>query len=159
MLWSKKILFYNVLVFFLVFSAGPTAKAYEVYRCWTSEDGWGESTSNFITNSENVYFNVAASIYETFIISKWYRPDGTREDDIGTNLLAHPVYEGGLFVGFWTFMVINGENREEGQWRVEHWVLDVLQEWHLMCTIHFTITSAPARPLLPLLPLLLDDDY
>jgi hypothetical protein len=144
-----------IITVILGLSIGTTAKAYEVYRCWTSKDGWGESSPAFTTAAERVYFNVAASFYETFITNKWYRPDGTQEDDTGTNLLAHPVYEGGFFVGFWTYMVIRGKNREKGQWRVEHWVLDVNYEWHLMCTTYFMVTSAPV---VPLSPLLLDGD-
>lgn len=156
MLWSKKILIYNVFVCALILTSGTTVWAYDVYRCWTSEDGWGETTSTFTTNADRVYFNVAASFYYTYITNKWYRPDGTEEDDTGTNLLAHPVYEDGFFVGFWTYMVIKGENREQGQWRVEHWALDVHQGWQPKCATVFTITSAPV---VPLLPLLLDDDF
>lgn len=87
MLRSRKILMHNVVLFSLILSAGTTAKAYEVYSCWTSENGWGETASTFNTNTERVYFNVAASFCYTFITNKWYRPDGTEEDDTGAPLI------------------------------------------------------------------------
>jgi hypothetical protein len=160
MTWNKKILYYSLTLFFLLFLADTIAIAYEVYGCWTSHEGWEEANSNFTTDSESVYFNVAASFYTTFMTNKWFRPDGTKEDDIGTNLLAHPVYEGGIFIGFWTYMVINGKQREPGQWRVEHWVLDTQYKWHLMCTNYFTMEFAEDHVgiLPPILQLLLDGE-
>jgi hypothetical protein len=146
MAWNKKIFFYSLTSIFLLFPLGTVSMAYEVYGCSTSRGGWEEAIANFSNDSESVYFNVAASFYTTFMTNKWYRPDGTREDDLGTNLLAHPVYEGGIFVGFWTYMIIHGKNREPGQWRVEHWVLDVNYNWHLMCTTYFTIISVEKLP-------------
>ena len=132
---------------FFVYFTNATANAYTVYDCWTSDEGWGESASNFTTNSESVYLNVRASNYYTFITNKWFRPNGTRETDIGTNLLASPVYEGGRFIGFWAYMVVKGKNRESGQWRVEHWAQDVNNDWYRMCAVNFTITEAVANPI------------
>ena len=109
-------------------------------------NGEGTIDGADVTNVSVVCTNSAGS---------WGAAVRIEEDDTGTNLLAHPVYDGGLFVGFWTYMVIRGKNREKGQWRVEHWVLDVSYEWHLMCTTYFMITSAPV---VPLSPLLLDGD-
>jgi hypothetical protein len=130
----------------LVFGTSPIANAYTVYDCWTSHEGWGESAANFTTNSQVVYFNVSCSSYYTYINNKWYRPNGTEENDIGTNVLAHWVYEGGFCVGFYAWMVIEGKDRESGEWRVEHWAQDVYNEWHLMCTNYITITEAVSNP-------------
>jgi hypothetical protein len=156
---TKNHLYASVIFFIAIFLIPAFASAYEVFGCWTSHEGWQEPASNFTTEDERVYYNVAASFYETFITNKWYRPDGTRENDPGTNLLAHPVYEKGLFIGFWTYMVINGKDRQPGQWRVEHWVLDISYKWHLMCTSHFTIMPAEDLPgvVPPALLLLLED--
>ena len=158
MFWNKNISFCCIVLLFFVFFISTGANAYVVYSCWTSQEGWGESASNFTTNSQAVYLNVRASSYTGFMTNKWYRPDGTREYDIGTNILGHPVYEGGLFAGFWTYMVIKGKDREHGQWRVEHWVQDVLRVWHRMCTTYFTIAEAMSNKAMPFIPLLLLDD-
>jgi hypothetical protein len=147
MYYLQKRVLYSIVILCFLFGASSMAHAYQVYDCWTSHDGWGESASNFTTNSEAVYLNVRASVYTGFMTNKWYRPDGTRENDIGTNILAHPVYEGGLFVGFWTYMVIKGKDREPGEWHVEHWVQDVNRDWYRMCTAYFTITKAVANPI------------
>lgn len=127
----------------LAFGGSSIANAYTVYDCWISQDGWGESATNFTTNSDFVYFNVSCNSYYTFISNKWYRPNGTQENDIGTSILAHPVYDKGLFVGFYAWMVIEGKDREPGEWRVEHWAQDAYSKWHLMCTKYFTITEVP----------------
>lgn len=145
--WGKKIWFYGVSLFVFCLSINMDANAYEVYDCWTSAKGWAEPVSEFDTNAAAVYLNVEASIYTGFMMTKWYRPDGTREEDIGTNLSARPIYESGIFVGFYTFMVIDGKEREPGQWRVEFWVQDMQRQWHQMCTCDFTVTYAPELPL------------
>ncbi len=148
MLWKKSF----CCIIFLFFLTNAAANAYTVYDCWTSKEGWGESTSNFTTNSESVYLNVRISYLYSFITNKWFRPNGTRENDIGTNLLAKPVYEGGRIIGFWAYMVIKGKTRESGQWRVEHWAQDVHNDWYRMCGVNFTITEAVANPIFSPLP-------
>jgi len=147
MFWNKIISFCCIALLFFIFFTNATVNAYTVYDCWTSEEGWGDSVSNFTANSEAVYLNVRESFLTGFMTNKWYRPDGTRENDIGTNLLAHPVYRGGLFLGHWAYMVIKGKGREPGQWRVEYWVQDVNRDWYRMCTSYFTITETVANPI------------
>jgi hypothetical protein len=147
MCYLKKRVFYSIVVLCFLFGASSMANAYKVYDCWTSHDGWGDPDSSFTTNSEAVYFNVRNSSWYSYIRNKWYRPNGTEEKDIGTNILAHWVYEKGLCVGFYTWMVIEGKDREPGEWRVEHWAQDVYDKWYLMCTNYFTITEAVSNPL------------
>ena len=155
---TKKSIYYCLVLLFLFFFWSSIADAYKVNSYRTSEEGWGEKTTQFTTNSEAVYINVGTSTdfadEGVFITFKWYRPDGSLEDDIGTNLLAQRVYRSGLLVGFWTYMVIKGKDRELGQWRVEHWARGYkggVLDWYLMFTAYFTIASGlePPAPELP----------
>ena len=122
------------------------AIAYTVAGYWTSEDGWGESATEFTTSNEAVYINVLTHTdpMGVGLSFRWYKPNGAREYDVGTDLLAHRVYDDeDLLIGFWTYMVIKGMNREPGQWRVEHWAYgrrDGVLDWYLMFTAYLTIT-------------------
>ena len=124
------------------------ADAYQVTNYWTSAEGWGQETMNFTSNSDSVYINVDANhipepISGLWMRMQWYKPNGEREYDLGTNLVAHPVYTGsGLLTGFWAEMVIKGMSREPGLWRVEHYAygyLDDVLDWHRLFTAYFTI--------------------
>ena len=56
---------------------------------------------------------------------EWHQSDGEQENDLGTNLVAHSVRSSfGILIGFWAKMVIEGKQRESGQWRVEHFLDD-----------------------------------
>jgi hypothetical protein len=99
-----------------------------------------------------VFINVEAShipepITNLWMRMEWYQPDGEQENDLGTNLVAHPIRSSsGLLIGFWAKMAIEGMQRELGQWRVEHYVygwIDGVLDWHKLFTAYFTVSSAP----------------
>ncbi len=148
----KKRLFYGVTLLFILLGWCASAEAYQVNDYWTSAEGWGVKTTNFTTATDSVFINVAAShipepITNVWMRMEWYQPDGGQENDLGTNLVAHPVRSSsGLLIGFWAQMVITGKNREPGQWRVEHYAYgwkDGVQDWHKLFTAYFTILPAP----------------
>jgi len=144
---SRKTFYLLLAVLSIFLCRVNLADAYQVTNYWTSAEGWEEETTNFTSNSDSVYINVGTHTdfadEGVFIKWKWYRPDDTLEDDVGTNILAHREYNNaGAFQGFWTEMVIKGMNREPGLWRVEHWAKgykDGVLGWYHMATAYFTI--------------------
>lgn len=69
---------------------------------------------------------------------RWYRPDGTRENDVGTNVLAHSVYDSGIFLGFWTYMVIKekSETLLHGVWNTGHMEVKVECRTGIACALN-----------------------
>lgn len=146
----KKKTFSLLIAISLIFICKSTPVfAYTVTNYWTSKVGWGDQTTNFTTNVDTVFINVKGShipepITNLWMRMEWYKPNGEREYDLGTNLVAHPVYSSGLLIGFWAEMIIKGMDRESGQWRVEHYAygwMDGVQDWHKMFTQYFTISA------------------
>jgi hypothetical protein len=151
----KKRHFYRVPLLFMFLWWSAAAEAYQVNNYWTSAEGWGAQTTHFTTDTDSVYINVEASLIPEPITTiwmrmKWFQPDDEQENDLGTNLVAHPVRSSsGLLIGFWAKMAIEGMQRELGQWQVEHYVygwLDDELDWHRLFTAYFTISSAPEPP-------------
>jgi len=148
----SKIIFPLFIAALLIFHCLCTpADAYSVLSCNTSEEGWGEPTTKFTTSSKAVYINIvtlsAPSDEGILIKLDWYRPDGTRED-IDRNIFI-PVYRSGTYVGFYSYMAIKGDDRQLGEWRVEHWARGYsggVLDWYLMCATSFNITESVANP-------------
>ena len=147
---SKKTFSFLAVILFFFFCGSPLVGAYTVTNYWTSKEGWGEPTTNFTTNTDTVYINVEGShipspITSSWMSMRWYKPDGEREYDLGTNLISEHVYSNaGLLIGFWAEMVIKGMNREPGQWMVKHYVYgwqDDVLDWHNLFTQSFTISD------------------
>ena len=145
--------FIGILFAFLCNSTVVEADVYTVGTPWNSEQEWGPQATTFTTKSENVYINwrIAYGIVPSGKRLRWYRPDGTFEDDVtGTGYIYfNYVYEHGLLAGFSSYMVIKGKNREPGLWRVDHLAygsMDGVSDWYLMFSQYFTITQAVDNP-------------
>ena len=147
---NKKTFFLLIAISLFCLSRNAPAYAYTVTNSWTSKVGWGVQTTNFTTNTDFVYINVEAShipepISGLWMRMQWYKPNGEREYDLGTNIIAHPVYSSsGLLIGFWAEMAIKGMDREPGVWLVEHYAygyIDDVLDWHKLFTLYFTISA------------------
>ena len=127
------------------------ADCYYYYSHWLSDKAWGDEVSDF-SNAEKVYCNVNARedgynppTYDL----RWFKPNG----DLVTPTTLVYKYSGGVMVGIYGWLAIEGVYREPGEWRVEHWARGYLEGAgtgsHKLFTAYFTI---PSRAMLSISP-------
>ena len=118
------------------------ADCYYYYSHWLSDTAWGDEVSDF-SKAEKVYCNVSARevgynppAYDL----RWFKPNG----DLVTPTTLVYKYSGGIMVGIYGWLAMEGVYREPGEWRVEHWA-----GGSLLFTAYFTI---PSRAMLSISP-------
>jgi len=121
-----------------------SASTYDVAQRWFSDTFWGDPITEFSTDSEAVYFNfmIKTDGNTPPLDLKWFDPDGIEEADLGTDTAIVFKYSQGILIGIWGKMLINGMDRKQGMWRVEHYAygnLDGITDWHLMLVEYFQI--------------------
>ena len=110
-----------LLCFLIVFGSDLEART---VSHWFSDSEWGEPQTAFSGEMPEVWVQlepVSPSFFSENVQYdfRWIRPDGAREQDLGTDIAFKRRREGGLITGLSAKMAIDGLDRAPGLWTVE----------------------------------------